>query len=40
MTAMKLQWKINRKSYMPYRMTPLQMTLSDLEGHLGYVKHF
>ena len=27
------QWKTNRKSYMAYRMTPVLVTLNDLEGH-------
>jgi len=35
-----LQWKANRKSHVAYRMAPLPVTFSDLEGHFCCLKPF
>ena len=34
------RWKTNGKSYVAYRMTPMSVTLSDLEGHSAVVGLF
>jgi len=35
----KTYWKASRKSYVAYRMAPMPVTLSDLEGHFSYSQY-